>query len=130
MRVLLRIIAAGGGGGGGGNPGSDMTSVPTMSQWGLILFALLILTLGTITAMQREVTAEGTQNSSFSIKHFPFEKSSFIFWLMGTALALMLVFVVAILFAGYELTNADIPGSLLAIPIAAYLLHLLFGYKK
>lgn len=119
------------GSGGGGDPGSDMTSVPTMSQWGLILFALLILTLGTITAMQRELTTtEGTQNSSFSIKHFPFEKSSFIFWLVGTALALMLVFMVAILFAGYELTNADIPGSLLAIPIAAYLLHLLFGYKK
>ena len=31
--------------GGGGDPGSDMTSVPTMSEWGLILFALLILSL-------------------------------------------------------------------------------------
>lgn len=125
--ITLEVEA--GSGGGGGDPGSDMTSVPTMSQWGLILFALLILTLGTITAMQRELTTEGAP-SSFSIKHFPFEKSSFIFWLVGTALALMLVFTVAILFAGYELTNADIPGSLLAIPIAAYLLHLLFGYKK
>lgn len=111
------------------NPG-DLTSVPTMSQWGLIIFALLILTLSTITAMQKEVTAEGTQSGSFSIKHFPFEKSSFIFWLVGTALTLMLVFTVAIVFAGYELTNADLPGSILAIPIAAYLLHLLFGYKK
>lgn len=125
-QILLEVEEGSGGGGGD----SDMTSVPTMSQWGLILFALLILTLGTITAMQREMSTEGTQNSSFSIKHFPFEKSSFIFWLVGTALALMLVFMVAIVFAGYELTNADIPGSLLAIPIAAYLLHLLFGYKK
>ena len=80
--------------------------------------------------MQKEVTAEGTQSGSFSIKHFPFEKSSFIFWLVGTALTLMLVFTVAIVFAGFELTNADLPGSILAIPIAAYLLHLLFGYKK
>ena len=131
-RAVLKVIEAGGGGGGGGgggNPG-DLTSVPTMSQWGLIIFALLILTLSTITAMQKEVTAEGTQSGSFSIKHFPFEKSSFIFWLVGTALTLMLVFTVAIVFAGYELTNADLPGSILAIPIAAYLLHLLFGYKK
>lgn len=128
--ITLAVEEGSGGGGGGGNPGSDMTSVPTMSQWGLILFALLILTLSTITAMQRELTTEGTGNSSFSIKHFPFEKRSFIFWLVGTALALMLIFTVAILFAGYELTNADLPGSLLAIPIAAYLLHLLFGDKS
>ena len=43
------------------------------------------------------------------------------------ALVVFAIFTIAIQFFGYELTSADIPGSLIAIPILAYLLHLFAG---
>ena len=43
----------------------------------------------------------------------------------GTAVAVLAVFTIAILGFGYEPTNADLPGRLIATPLLAYLVHLL-----
>ena len=45
-------------------------------------------------------------------------------------LGLAVVFAVAIFAFGYEMTGADVPGSLVAEPMVAYLLHLLIDNKN
>ncbi|MEM7104940.1 MAG: IPTL-CTERM sorting domain-containing protein [Bacteroidota bacterium] len=106
------------------------TPIPTLGQWGLIIFALLILTFGNVTVAQPKMSMASGSGMNFSIQHIPFDKASFTRWLFIVALALFGVFTIAIQMFGYELTSADIPGSIVAIPIVAYNLHLIFGASE
>ncbi|MEO1434773.1 MAG: hypothetical protein AAFV80_04505 [Bacteroidota bacterium] len=56
----------------------------------------------------------------------PFDPQRYPKFLLGSALVVFLVFLLAILLFDYHLTDADIPGSLLATPLLAYWLHVLF----
>ena len=109
---------------------SNVATIPTMGQWALIIFGLLLLSFGTVALRRRELVAAGGSNASFSINEIPFDKNIYTRALLTVALGLVIVFALAIALFGYVLTSADVPGSLLAIPIAAYLLHLLLGSKE
>lgn len=110
-------------------PGS--TNVPTMTQWGLLVFGLMMLVFGIVTVRQRKVSmAGGEQNTGFSFRNMPFNRSIFTFSLFACALATMLTFVIAALGFGYEMTGADLPGSMMAVPLFAYLIMLVVGEKS
>jgi hypothetical protein len=109
-------------------PSNNVTSinniVPTLSQWGLIILSILLLTFGVVAIRTRQLVLSGSQaESKMSIRQLPWDKSLFGKVLVAVALGLIGVFTLGILLAGYELTSADVPGSLLTIPLLAYLGH-------
>ena len=107
------------------------TAVPTMGEWGLIILALLVLSFGTVFMMRRRASLAGAGNVSMSQSGgIPFDRASFGKMLAVVMIGFVAIVAISVLVFGYEMTNADVPGSLIAGPIAAYLLHLLFGAKK
>ena len=58
-------------------------------------------------------------------KNFPFDKVSYFRILPLVWAGLAVVFATAVSGFGYEITDADVPGSLLAGAAGAYLIHLL-----
>lgn len=106
-------------------------TVPTMGEWGLIILALLVLSFGTVFMMRRQTAIAGMGNMSVSSGGgIPFDKASFGKMLVTVLLGLAATFAIAVLGFGYEMTSADVPGALIAAPVAAYLVHLLFGKKN
>ena len=102
-------------------------AVPTMSEWGMILFALIMLSFGVVFVMRQQVAVAGMSSSasaSFS-NGIPFDKASFGKLLAYVMIGLAAAFAIAISTFGYEMTNADVPGSLMAGPALAYLIHLI-----
>jgi hypothetical protein len=100
------------------------TNVPTMSQWGLILFALLMMGIGMLTVRQRSLAIAGTSNANFSLRGLPFHASDYTKALIFSTLAMIAIFATAVYSFGYQLTTADVPGSILALPLVAYLVML------
>ena len=96
-----------------------------MSQWGLILLCLIVLTLGMVTVRQRQLAMAGSESSGFALRNLPFNRARFTRALWWAGLAIVAIFAVAILAFGYVMTTADVPGSLLALPLVAYLITLL-----
>jgi hypothetical protein len=106
-------------------PVASVGVVPTLSEWGLIIFALLLLTIGIVAIKSRDMVFAGAgSDQRISLKQLPFDNALFAKLLLVVSLAVMAIFTLAIAFFGYELTNADIPGSIIASSILAYLLHL------
>ena len=108
------------------SPNVPAPGIPTMSEWGLILFALIIFTLSVVfgTQHQRSLAMPNGRQSAEGIRQrWPFDRSVYFRILPIVYLLIGLVFTVAILLFGYELTNADIPGSLIAGAIITYLAH-------
>lgn len=103
--------------------------IPTMGEWGLILFALILLTLSVAALRQRELALAGKQQAAFSFSQLPFSRQNYFRWLLISSIGMVLVFATAIFFFAYEMTSADLPGSLVAIPLLAYLLHMVFDRK-
>ena len=105
----------------------ELPTVPTLGQWGLIILSLLLTTFGVVALRSRQTVLAGVGTSSFptGIHQLPFDKVFFGKMLIYTMIGLAAVFAVAIGFFGYEMTTADVPGSLVAGPLLAYLLHLL-----
>lgn len=102
-------------------------TIPTMSEWGLILFALILFTLSVVFGTQRQramAMANSFPASAVnSRRRLPFNKQVFLKVLPAVYLGIIAVFTVAIRFFGYELTAADPAGSLMAGGIVAYLVH-------
>jgi hypothetical protein len=106
-------------------------AVPTMGQWGMILFAIIMLSFGVIFVMRQQVALAGMGNASASFSNgLPFDKTSFGKILAYVMIGLAATFAVAITVFGYEMTDADVPGSLLAGPALAYLIHLIVMSSK
>jgi hypothetical protein len=61
---------------------------------------------------------------NFPMSWLPFNKILYAKVLVAVAIAVVATFAIAIYFFDYELTNADPGGSLIATPLAAYLVHL------
>ncbi|MCB0522817.1 MAG: IPTL-CTERM sorting domain-containing protein [Saprospiraceae bacterium] len=109
--------------------GCGGAAVPTMGQWGLIILALLTLSFGTVFLMRSRMAVAGAGNVSMG-SGIPFDKSSYGKMLAAVMASVAVVFAVAVAAFGYEMTSADVPGSLLAGPVLAYLLHLLVPSRK
>ncbi len=105
-------------------------AIPTMGEWGLIILALLLLTFATVFMMGRKTAVAGFGTVSSNGAGIPFNKAAFGKMLAIVMVVLAAVFATAVGVFGYEMTTADLPGSLIAGPIAAYLLHMLIPQKK
>jgi hypothetical protein len=106
---------------------AQVFAVPTMGQWAMIIFTLLMVAMGMVIVRQNQMTlaGAGTQGFNFSLRQLPFDKAVFNKALMLCGLVMVALFAVAITFFGYEMTSADVPGSLLSLPLAAYIVVLL-----
>ncbi|MBI1226577.1 MAG: IPTL-CTERM sorting domain-containing protein [Bacteroidetes bacterium] len=104
------------------------SAVPTMSEWGLILFALIIFTFTVVFATQQQrarslaLAGEGAVSNTRR-QRIPFNKAVYLKVLPLVYLGFVSFFAIATAFFGYEITSADIPGSLLSGAVIAYLVH-------
>lgn len=106
------------------------SSVPTMSEWGLILFALIIFTISVVFAAQqqrsRTLALAGEGNIAGTRRQrIPFNKSVFFKALPLVYLGFAAFFGIATAFFGYGVTSADVPGSLLSGAVISYLIQFL-----
>lgn len=106
------------------------SAVPTMSEWGLILFALIIFTISVVYATQlqrsRSLAMAGEGNLHVGRRQrIPFHKATFLKVLPLVYLGFAGIFGVASAFFGYEVSAADILGSLLSGAVIAYLVQFL-----
>lgn len=105
--------------------------IPTLTQWGIFLFILLITGLGLVTIYNLQIATITTngmlQQSRF---HFPFDVAGFK-KLLPHALGLATIGVGVIFIGWGEILMQDVVGLIIAVPMVAYLLYLitLFGKK-
>jgi hypothetical protein len=119
-----------------GATGSPPTAVPTMSEWGLITFVLLLLSFGTVyVGRRKEEFAMAGENNSFKIGAIfqkpPFSLALFKKTLLGTGILGAALGALSFALTG-GITLVDIIGFGIAGPVFAYLTHLmmLFDGKK
>lgn len=106
-------------------------SIPTMSEWGLILFALIIFTFSVVMGTQQQQRlALGGNFSADTRQSIPFDKALFYKVLPMVYLGIVVAFSSAIALFGYEMTTADIPGSLISGLVVTYLVHYVLGSSK
>lgn len=101
--------------------------VPTMSQWGLFLFALLSMSLGIVFMYKMEnqhtlSSSAGDISGSFQ-SNLPFELDLFK-TAMKHALGLAVVGFAIILVGWGTIVPMDIIGMSIAIPLVAYMIHI------
>lgn len=114
---------------------SSGAPVPTMSQWGMFLFALIMITFGVVFVFnsQQRLALNGANgvSGSFNTQQLPFDKTAFQSALT-TAMALAVPGFALIYFGWGEIVAADFIGMAMAVPIVAYLIHVvkLFGKNE
>jgi hypothetical protein len=116
-------------------PPPPMAAVPTMSEWGVFLFALIMLTLGVVFVFnaQHKLALSGAGNVSGAVnsRQLPFEKAGFL-QAMKIAMGLSIPGFAFIQLVWGEIVAADFFGMALVVPVVAYLIHvmMLFGKDK
>lgn len=110
--------------------------IPTLSEWGLISIALLLMSFGTILISRKEellaLNAIHQNNRSFNVNQDytlllrkpPIDGSTYLKALVFTGL-LSLIAALATFFVYQTIAWVDVFGTLTAGPIFAYLLHLI-----
>lgn len=103
--------------------------VPTLSEWGLIIFSLLILTLASVAVVRRKQSLAVAGDVTGSIKAPLFHAAVF-----GKTLAVTMALAViglGVAGAAYgDLALRDIIGTLISAGIVAYMAHLWIGAKR
>ncbi len=96
-----------------------------MSEWGLIIMGLLFLSLGTVVLRRNQSALAGAGNSSMS---FGDQQTLFVPGLFAKLLAvtagLALFGLAGAQWLGLAPTQVDVVGSMMCVPIVAYLVHL------
>jgi len=114
------------------DPNCIPTPVPTVSEWGLIIFTLLLLTGGTLFIMRQPATMSAMGGGSLRSKGgnpLPFVPTVFIKASTITGLLVLFGFAIAFWLSSPPSTT-DIVGTSISAPIFAYLLHLLMLFKR
>ena len=89
-------------------------TVPTLSEWGLIILALLIMNMVMLYVVSPEVVLSSGQTvkQEISFRNLPFKRTSYFKILATVAIVALLVVTVSVLLFGYVLTTADPFGLL------------------
>lgn len=111
--------------------GNAMT-VPTLSEWGVLILSLLAFTLVALFLGRREVAVAGVNRSAGFydlIAQAPFEKTGYFKILTICLLVAVIGFALIHIFIG---TNGalDLAGTVICTVIVAYLIHLHKGFNK
>ena len=110
------------------------SAVPTMSEWGMFLFALIMITFGVVFLFNSQhklaMSGSGNMSSSANFRQFPLDMEVFKTSLKHAAGLAVAGFGFIFLVWG-EIVPADLIGMALTIPVVAYLIHMvkLFGKK-
>lgn len=127
LSVIACTICSDNGGGG-----SSTTDIPTLSEWGLILLTLLLMTFGSIQLHANSLSTS-IQNvvylPVFKKATLPFEKSIFMHAVTITSLLIVVGFMICYKIYGAIFTP-DIIGVALSSPVFAYLIHLVWMIEK
>jgi hypothetical protein len=100
--------------------------VPTLSEWGLIIFSLLILTLITVVVTRRRTATSMAGEGADITMHGPlFVPRLFMRTLTVTLGAAVIILVVAAVLST-TLPVRDVVGTILSAGIVAYMAHLWF----
>ena len=104
--------------------------IPTLSEWGLITLALLLMTLGAVKMAVGSVALAGTGNKNLPLPgghsfRLPFDMAIFRKALNVTAILAIIGFAICFAIFGAIFTP-DMIGVAIAGPIFAYLAHLLY----
>ncbi len=102
-------------------------SVPTVSEWGMIILILLLLTLGVVYVRQTQTSL--ITNNGFNLPigqglRVPFERHVYLKALIWTGVIACIAAVCSLIAYG-EITLVDIVGTIIAAPIFTYLMHVL-----
>jgi len=105
--------------------------IPTLSEWGLILLALLLMNLGTVAIAQEKMTLATSRNYSlpFTRLSMPFSGTHFSKAILFTAICAFVGFAASIFLTG-TIAASDLIGVFVTAPVFAYLVHLLGLLKK
>lgn len=111
------------------SPPDPVAAIPTMGQWSLFCFALIMLIVGVVfvTQMQSKMALSGAGNTEgnfrFSIRQFPFDRAGYGKAFKTTLLIVPLAF--AFIYGVWgEIVLDDLVGMVMAIPLVAYLIYL------
>jgi hypothetical protein len=96
--------------------------IPTISQWGLIIFGLLVLNLGLVFVYKKQLI---TTEASIPATYIPFNRLAFSKYFIIALSIIGVAFIIAMTLFGYELMTFDVPGSVLTAGLIAYLTQLL-----
>lgn len=113
---------------------SPTTNIPTLSEWGLITLALLMMIYSSIALGFKSISFAGTGGSNIPLPggrmfFLPFNKGVFDKSLLFTATLALIGFTIC--FAIYRAVfMPDIIGVAIAGPLFAYLMHLLIMSEK
>ncbi len=102
--------------------------IPTASEWGLIILALILLSFGAVFIRQTEGKMAGNTGLNLPIGdgiRMPFERQLYFKALLWTGFIACIAAICSLLIYG-EITMTDIVGSILAAPVFTYLMHIFF----
>lgn len=105
-----------------------METIPTLSEWGLIFMAILLMTIGTLNVASATSFA-GTNSLKLpsnisNIQLLPYSKSIFISASISTLLLVGIGFSFSLTFTG-TIAFSDWVGTIITAPLLTYFLHLL-----
>lgn len=101
---------------------SLVVTTPTLGQWGMLLFVVVMIGLSSVYLLQRQLHYAGTSSQSLGAFNFNYlailtsiynNRKQFVYTNIVFTLSMAILFALAIQFTGYSLTEYDIPGALL-----------------
>jgi hypothetical protein len=116
-----------------GCAGTYGTEIPTLSEWGLIIFSLLILTLATVVVVRRRtaMTAAGAGSDVSTTIHGPLFIPQLYFKTLLVTLGMAAVVLVVATILSTSVPIRDFAGTIISAAIVAYMAHLwLHSAKK
>jgi hypothetical protein len=96
--------------------------IPTLSQWGIIIFALLLLTVGMVFVQRKQtaIALAGAENSSAKLS---LVDKSLYFKIFGIVMLLAAIAMVVSYWLSGALSKTDLFGTLASACIVAYMLQ-------
>jgi len=105
--------------------------IPTLSEWGVIIFILMLTTIGILFTMRRQAMVAAMSGGISDGTPPPvLVPAVFIKALTITGLLALIGFAISIGLSSSLPTTTDIVGTLISAPIFAYLIHLLMIFKR
>lgn len=111
-----------------------LAEVPTLSQWGLIFLALMLMAFGALRMGANSIALSAAGNTKLTIPvknpfRLPYNKAIFYKSMLFTGILALIGFTICFAIYG-AIFMPDIIGVALAGPVFAYLIHLLYLIEK
>ncbi len=106
------------------------TTIPTVSQWGIIILGILLLTIGSVSIVrQRRTTLVAVNNRNQNLKVSLFSSEQFGRIVLKSIPFILVIIVVISIFEG-RLFTRNITGTIISGLIISYLIHFISMNEK